>query len=319
MRSICSSIAAVTPVGAGITQALKVVLWAVCVAWSCWGWAATATMVVDDRGRSLSFDQAPKRIVTLTPTLTEVVCALDACDRLVGTDTHSRWPQRAQELPKLGGLDDVQVERLVALKPDVVFAATSTRVIDRLESLGLRVVALEPRTLAQVKEVMDKVAMLLEQPQAGTRLWHKLDAQISRAAHGVPSTVRGQSVYFEVASTPYAASQSSFIGEILSRLGLRNVIPGHLGLFPAVNAELILQAQPQWIMGSAMEVAMMKHRPGWGRLQALSAGKVCAFEAHDIDTMMRAGPRLAQAAEAIVLCLQKGGTAGVRAVPAASP
>jgi len=283
-----------------------------------WSWAATATTVVDDRGRRLIIDQAPKRIVTLTPTLTEVICALDACDRLVGTDTHSRWPQRARELPKLGGLDDVQVERVVALKPDLVFAATSTRVVDRLESLGLRVVALEPRTLAQVKEVMDKVALLLGQPQAGARLWQNLDEQISRAAHGVPASVRGQSVYFEVASTPYAASQSSFIGEILSRLGLRNVIPGHLGPFPAVNSELILQAHPQWIMGSAMEVSMMKHRPGWARLQALSAGKVCAFEAHDIDTMMRAGPRLAQAAEAIVSCLQKGGTAAVRAVPAAS-
>lgn len=311
-----------TPVVASATvraaRVVKVVVGLILGAVCTWAWAAPSLAGVDDRGRRLPVDQVPRRVVSLTPTLTEMVCALQACDRLVGTDNHSRWPQRVRELPKLGGLEDAQVERVVALKPDVVLTATSTRVIERLESLGLRVIALEPRTLNEVQQVLDKVALVLGKPGAGASVWQAMEAQITKAAQGVPASVRGQSVYFEVASTPYAASQSSFIGEVLSRLGLRNVIPGHFGPFPAVNAELILQAHPQWIMGSAMEVALMKHRPGWARLQALSAGKVCAFEAHDIDTMMRAGPRLAQAAEAIVSCLQKGGSAGVRAVPAGS-
>lgn len=266
-------------------------------------WSQGVPRHTDDRGAPLPVQGRSERIVSLTPTLTEMVCALGACARLVGVDRHSRWPHSVRALPELGGLEDAQVERIVALKPDLVLAATSTRVIERLEGLGLRVVALEPRTLAQVQQVMQKLAGVLQLPGQAERLWQSVEARIVSAAARLPAHLRGQSVYFEVASTPYAASDSSFIGELLARLGLRNVIPGRLGPFPSVNAELIIQAQPQWIMGSALEVSQMHRRPGWSRLQALQRAQVCAFTATEFDTLMRAGPRLADAAESIVNCL----------------
>ena len=269
-------------------------------------WSQAPIPTHDDRGRPLPVAGAvPQRIVSLTPTLTEVVCALGGCARLVGVDNHSRWPDSVKALPRLGGLEDAQVERIVALRPDLVLAATSTRVVERLEGLGLRVVALEPRTLAQVRTVMIQVALVLRLSDQGERLWQSVQARIDRAAQRVPEHLRGQSVYFEVASTPYAASESSFIGELLARLGLRNVIPGSLGPFPAVNAEFIIQAQPQWIMGSALEVTQMHRRAGWSRLQALQRARTCGFESPEFDTLMRAGPRLADAADSIVNCLSK--------------
>ena len=69
----------------------------------------------------------PQRIVSLVPGLTESVCALGACARLVGTDRYSNWPASVAALPKLGGLDDAQVERIAALKPDLVLIAPSAR------------------------------------------------------------------------------------------------------------------------------------------------------------------------------------------------
>ncbi|MGS0759207.1 ABC transporter substrate-binding protein, partial [Roseateles sp. GG27B] len=73
---------------------------------------------------------------------TETVCALGACERLVGVDRYSNFPASVDKLPKLGGLDDTQVETIVALRPDVVILAPSSRAQDRLASLGLRVVVL---------------------------------------------------------------------------------------------------------------------------------------------------------------------------------
>ena len=119
----------------------------------------------DDRGRPVARVQAPQRIVSLLPSLTETVCALGACDRLVGVDRYSNWPEDLQRrLPVLGGGLDPNVEAIVALKPDVVLLSNSARVVERLEALGLRTVALEPRTQADVQRVLHSVGHLLRLP-----------------------------------------------------------------------------------------------------------------------------------------------------------
>ena len=112
---------------------------------------ASAVTLTDDRGVQVTLAKAPQRIITLLPSLAETVCVLGACNRLVGTDNFANWPDEVKKLPKLGGLDDTSLEALVRLKPDLVLAARSTRLINRLESLGLKVLALEPQNQADVK------------------------------------------------------------------------------------------------------------------------------------------------------------------------
>ncbi len=171
--------------------------------------AASAATLTDDRGRHVEVGGTPQRIVSLSPALTETVCELRACERLVGTDRYSNWPPRVASLPKLGGLEDAQIERIVALRPDLVLTATSTRAVDRLEALGLRVLALEPRNLPDIRRVVGLVAQALGMPAAGTSLWQRVEARIDAAAARVPLSLRGKQVYFEVASTPFAAGETS--------------------------------------------------------------------------------------------------------------
>ena len=265
---------------------------------------AMAAVVVDDRGRAVPLAGVPQRVLTLSPSMTETVCALGACGRLVGTDRYSNWPASVVALPKLGGLDDAQIERIAALKPDLVLAATSTRAVDRLESLGLRVLALEPRSLADTQGVVDRVALALGDAAAGPALWRQLVQRIDAAAARVPARWRGQSVYFEVASVPFAAGASSFIGELLARLGLTNIVPAAMGPFPQLSPEFVLRAQPQLVMASTANLADMPGRPGWPQLRALQSGARCGFAPAPYDALMRAGPRLAEAAEALADCLQ---------------
>lgn len=262
-----------------------------------------ALAVTDDRGRVVTFARGAQRVVSLSPALTETVCALGACARLVGTDRHSNWPDEVRRLPKLGGLDDAAIEAVVALKPDLVLAAVSTRAVDRLESLGLRVLALEPRRLAEVQRTFVAVGAALGEPAAAERAWRLTSSRIDAAAARVPPGWRGRSVYFEVASVPYAAGAASFVGELLARLGLVNIVPAAMGPFPQLNPEFVLRAQPAVLMASAAAVAEMPGRPGWGRLTALQRQATCGFAPAPHDTLMRAGPRLADAAEAMADCL----------------
>ncbi|MGC4061447.1 MAG: helical backbone metal receptor [Aquabacterium sp.] len=281
---------------------MRAVVAALMFAWALLTHAAVT--VTDDRGVAVTLPAPPQRIVTLLPSLTETVCELGACARIVGTDRYSNYPASVIKLPKTGGLDDANVELIAALKPDVVLLAMSSRVTDRLEALGLKVMALEPKTYADVQRVMGKVAQVLGQEAAGDRLWRELEAKVSVAAQTVPASMRGVSVYYEIDSSPYAAGESSFIGQLLSNVGLVNIVPTKLGPFPKLNPEYVVRADPEVIMLSAKNAPSMPARPGWDRIRAVKNQRICAFTPAQGDVLSRPGPRMGEAAQIMAACLR---------------
>jgi len=266
------------------------------------GMEARALQVVDDRGVTVVFAQSPQRILTVLPSLTEMVCALGQCQRLVGTDRYSNYPESVRRLPKVGGGLDPNVEAIIALKPDAVLLATSSPLAARLQSLGIRVVALEPKTHADVQRVFDVLGQLLGVTDA-RRVWQEIDAGVDAAARSLPQRARNLSVYFEVNDAPYAAGEASFIGETLARLGVRNIVPAVLGPFPRINPEYVVRANPDLIMVGDSGYADLARRPGWNNLAALKAGRVCVFSPEQSDVMVRPGPRMADAARLMAHCL----------------
>lgn len=263
---------------------------------------AQALQVTDDRGVVVSFARAPQRIITLLPSLTETVCELGQCQRLVGVDRYSNWPASVRALPQVGGGLDPNVESIVALKPDVVLLARSSRVIGRLESLGVKVVVVEPRTHADVRRVLTKVGQLLEVPDA-VQVWRVIDAAVSAAAQSLPPGAKGLRVYFEVNRGPYGAGESSFIGETLLRLGVRNIIPPSLGPFPRLNPEFVVRANPDVIMIGDRNYQGMEQRPGWTGIRAVRDRRICVFKPEQSDVLVRPGPRMAEAARIMAQCL----------------
>lgn len=261
-----------------------------------------ALQLVDDRGITVSLPQAPRRIVSLLPSLTETVCELGACHRLVGVDRYSNFPASVRDLPKVGGGLDPSLEAIVALRPDVVLMATSSRAGARLESLGLKVVALEPKTATDIRRVLDKVGQLLEVPDA-QRVWRAIDAGVDAAAQSLPLRARGVRVYFEVNAGPYAAGTSSFIGETLTRLGARNIIGPELGPFPKISPEYVVRADPDLIMISERTAQGIEQRPGWAGMRAIRGQRLCRFTSEQSDVLVRPGPRMAEAARIMARCI----------------
>lgn len=267
------------------------------------GGAGAQQALRDDRGVEVVLAAPPQRIVSLLPSFTEAVCALGACSRLVGTDRFSNWPANVSALPKLGGLDDAQIERIVALRPDVVLVSRSARVIDRLEGLGLKVIVLESRDHADVKRTLVLLARMLGTPFEANAVWDAIERQIDAAAARVPPALRGKRVYFEIDATPFAAGAGSFVGETLARLGLANAIPAELGPFPKLTAEYVVRAQPDIVMAIEPNLADMKKRPGWSSLRALQDRRTCGFPSRRYELLVRPGPRLGEAAGVLADCL----------------
>jgi iron complex transport system substrate-binding protein len=272
----------------------------------CMGWACQAqaqpVAVTDDRGVLVRLAQPPQRIVSLLPSLTETVCALNQCQRLVGVDRYSNWPAHVRKLPKVGGGLDPNIEAIVALRPDVVLAATSSRSATRLEGLGIAVLALEPQTHADMQRVLSTVGAVLAVRDA-QRVWREIDAGVAAVVQSLPPRVQGTRVYFEVNPGPYAASEQSFMGETLTRLGVNNIVPGKLGPFPKLNPEFVVRANPDLIMVGESSVEALAQRPGWQTIRALKEQRLCVFSPEQADVLVRPGPRMAEAAGLMARCL----------------
>ena len=289
----------------GLSRFRVLAMWWLCLMLSLPAHAAIT--VVDDQGAKVTLAAPPQRIVSLLPSLTESVCVLGACGRLVATDRWSNWPESVRRLPKLGGLDDANLELILAQRPDLVLLSSSNRLAARLRALGLTVAELDAEDLPQVQRLLTKVAALLGVPQQAAVQWQVIESDIRKAQAMVPAAARGTRVYFEVSSALYAAGESSYIGQLLTRLGAVNVVSAQWGPFPKLNPEFVVRAQPDLIMLSATEAEGLVRRPGWSQMKAVQRGRICAMPPVDYDVLSRPGPRLGAAAQVLARCLASAG------------
>jgi iron complex transport system substrate-binding protein len=267
---------------------------------------AFALQVVDDLGVPLNLDKPPQRIVSLLPSLTESVCALSQCQRLVGVDEYSNFPVSVRQLPLLGSGLVPSIEAVVALKPDLVLLAGSSRASQRLQSLGIKVLALEPKTHADLQRVLKTLGDVLGlPPSTAMQLWQGIDAQLNAVAASLSPNARGSRVYIEVGRGPYAASESSFIGQTLARMGARNIVPAALGPFPQLNPEFVLRADPDVLILSSRSSEGLVLYPGWASMRAVRSKRVCVLSPEQADMVVRPGPRLADGARLMAQCLEE--------------
>ena len=279
----------------------RLVLLLMLISSSSW---AGGIAVTDGRGKAQLFDHPPQRIVSVLPSLTESVCALGACERLVGVDRYSNWPASVKKLPQVGGGLDLSIEGIVRLKPDVVLAATSSRAGERLEALGIKVLMFEPTSHEQVRSSLMQLDALLGTKRADA-LWAQVETDFLEAAKLLPASAQGVKVYFEVDRTPYAAGEASFIGQTVSRLGLLNIVGKQLGAFPKINPEFVVQQQPDVIVLSERHAAELPQRPGWRQMRAVQSKAVCELTPEQGDLVVRSGPRMGEGTKLLALCIAK--------------
>ena len=265
---------------------------------------AAPVSVTDDRGVIAVFDKPPQRIVSLMPSLTESVCALGKCSALVGVDRFSNWPKSIQDLPRLGGMGDINIERIVQLKPDIVLLEKSSPVIARLNGLGIKTFTLDVKSMGDEERALRKLDAVLGSSESA-RVWNQIQQEIMRASKQIPPKEKEISVYFEVNPAPFAAGSTSFIGEILNQLNLVNIIPKSLGPFPKINPEFVVQAKPDVILLTESTAADVQKRPGWSSIPAVAKKRICAFTGDQNDILVRPGPRMGEAAQIISQCVQE--------------
>ena len=264
-------------------------------------------VVHDDSGRDVRLAHPAQRVVSLLPSITETVCALGACPRLVAIDRYSDYPPEVRSLPKAGGLDDAQVEEIVRLRPDVVLLTPSQRIAGRLQELGVQSVVVDTQTFGHIAHSVTLIGQVLGLPERAAAL----NGEIERSVRAVSETARvhrhglGPSVYIEVDSAPYAAGAGSFMGEMLARLGAHNIVTPELGPFPRINPEYVVRHDPDVIVVTEEELPDFAGRPGWDQIRAVKERRVCSFPPAVRYMIERPGPRVADGMQALEACLER--------------
>ena len=242
---------------------------------------------------------APERIVSLSPTHTEMLFAIGAGDRLVAVDDESDFPAGALELPnELSGFEP-NVEAIAAFEPDlVVIGGDFTGLGDQLDAVGIGwwdgpAGATLDDTYAQIEQLGAVTGQVAEAAELVAQMQSDIDALVAETT--VPD--EPLTFYHELDPTYFSADSTTFIGELYSLLGLRNIADGadgNSGAFPQLNAEFIVSADPDLIFladtkccgESADTVAA---RDGWGAITAVVDDNVIEM---DDDIASRWGPRV---------------------------
>jgi iron complex transport system substrate-binding protein len=254
----------------------------------------------------------PRRVVSLAPSLTEMVFALGAGDRLVGVTSYCNYPETATRLPKIGGIEDgnINLERVLALKPDLVVAIGEGQqtTVDALRRLGLRVEVVSSQTFDDVFGSITRMGGLLGRVAAAKRLTGDLERRIERIRKTIALLPRERRprVFYEVWDRPLmTATSETLIGRLIELAGGINIFGDLSGRFVQVSPEAVLKRNPQAILAPDTHLTLVDRHslmqlPGFSHLEAVRRGRILIL---DGDLVSRAGPRIADALELLARAL----------------
>lgn len=260
--------------------------------------------VVDGAGRKVQVPDHPARIVSLAPSVTEILFALGAGDRVVGVTDFCDHPAEAAGKPRIGGLINPDLERILGLKPDLAIASTTGNYQDdteRLTALGVPVYAIETPDIAGILAAFDKVGDLLGEPERSRRvvagLRDRIERVRSRAAPG-PHPV----VLFVIEPDPLIApGQKTFIGEALAIAGGVAASPsagGSTARWAQYDLEQVIAMRPEVILTTRIHAAWAERLPSmkeWRAVPAVANGRIHVVS----DAIQNPGPRLIDGIEEV--------------------
>ncbi|MWC31206.1 ABC transporter substrate-binding protein [Paenibacillus sp. MMS18-CY102] len=268
------------------------------------GQAPAATVypltVKDDSGTELTFNEAPKRIVSLLPSETEVAFAIGAGDRVVGVDEYSNYPEEAAKLEKVGDMTS-NIEKIVSLKPDLILASVSmnTQAIEQLRALKLNVYASDPKTYDAVVAKIRTIGQVVDLQKNASDTAAHMEQVKADVIEKVKSADKPK-VFLEF-SPGYTVGKGEFLDELVTLAGGENIATGKS--WYEFDAEQIVKSNPQvivyssWFESPNAILEGIKARPAWKVIDAVKNNRLVEVPA---DPLSRVGPRLAEGLESLV-------------------
>ncbi|MBW2635163.1 MAG: cobalamin-binding protein, partial [Deltaproteobacteria bacterium] len=266
---------------------------------------ASDRIVEDLLGRRVVIPENLSRLVALAPNITEIVFDLGKEKMLVGVTTYSDYPEEAKNIPKVGSYIHLDLERIVALQPDLCLAIKDGNPIDtvmRLEALGIPVYAVDPRNLESVMRTLVRVGGLLHAEDKAEDIVADMRKRISRVDAMVAYVQKRPRVFFQIGVAPIVSIGSdTFIHELVVRAGGKNVAEGPVS-YPRFGREQVIGLSPDVIIITSMAraAAFEEIKSEWSQWTNVPAVRTDSIFIQESNLFDRPSPRLVDALEVLV-------------------
>ncbi len=263
--------------------------------------AHAAITVTDDDGKPVTLQKPAQRVVALAPHVTELLFAAGGAEKIVGAVSYSDYPEAAKQVPRVGDNRQVDMERLLAMKPDLLVVwrhGTSERQIDQLRQLGIPIFHSEPKKLDQIADNLEKMGKLLGTEPAANAAAKELRQKLAslRAQYASRPPVR---TFYQVWDKPlYTLNGEHIVSDALKVCGGQNIFADQKVTAPVVSVEAVLEADPEAVFATAE-----KDYGGvnlWRPYKTFKATRQDNLFTIDGNLLNRAGPRMI--AGTAVLC-----------------
>lgn len=269
-------------------------------------WAPNTTFareIIDQAGRRVEIPDNVSRIVSLAPSITEVVYHLEKEDLLKGATQYSDTPEAAKLLPRVGSYVRIDVEKVVALKPDLCLAikdGNPLHTVTRLEALGIPVYVVNPRNLEEIMEMITGLGELLGAEEKAAGITDDMHKRVNRVVEKLKGDVPRPGVFFQIDAEPIvSAGKGTFIHELINLAGGRNLAAEAGNQYPKFSWEDVLHFRPDVVVIATMAGGYTEERlkSGWYRWPGVPAVKNDNVHVVEAGLVDRPTPRLIQGLE----------------------
>lgn len=282
---------------------------AVCVALALSLAACSRTQTfTDGAGRTVTVKGTPKRIVCIDPAHTETLFALGAGDKVVGVDDYSYRPPEAQNKEKVGDAFNLNLEKLVSLKPDLVVLAGSTdsppSQLKEMDRLGIPAYVSAPGTIKEVLSDIGNLAKVVGAEKQGKDLVAKMQKDLDAVAQSAPKSASARpTVFIVVDASLWTVGPTSFLSDVVYAAGGQNVMSDVKEQYLQVSMEVLLQRDPDVILVAIPQdqAAQLTSSPGWADLRAVKDSRVYFV---DPDLVSRPGPAVVDGIKEVAAALK---------------
>jgi len=280
------------------TRARLFAMLALCV----WAGMLQGAVYTDALGRKLILDQEPGRIVTLAPSLTEIVYFLGLGDRVVGVTQFSSYPPEAQSKPKVGSYVNLSVEQIISLAPDLVIGTADGNrpaIVELLEKAGIPVFVVNPRNTREVIQTIRDIGHLCGVAEKAQVLARELSTRVDRIVAKTSGLDRPL-VFLQVNTRPLmTVNADTFSSDLIRLAGGRNLADQEPIHYPRLSIEEVIGREPQVIIVSSMERGgeFEEVRQQWLSMPMIPAAKTGRVYLVDSDLIDRPSPRIVEGLE----------------------
>jgi iron complex transport system substrate-binding protein len=240
----------------------------------CTAAQAAPVTLTDDAGNSLTLPGPALRIISLAPHVTELLYAAGAGEKIVGTVEYSDYPAQAKAIPRVGDNQRLDLERILALRPDLIVVwlhGSAQRQLEQLRRLGVPMFYSEPKRLADIGPAIETLGRLAGTQTVAAQAARQYDQRLARLARENAGKAPLR-VFFQIWDQPVmTVNNSHLMSDAIQTCGGRNVFGTLPALVPTVDVEAVLAADPQVIVASGADASRPPWLDDWKRWRRLEA------------------------------------------------